>query len=84
VHSSPSILNRYLIFDEYGLVQELYWGPKAENCEIHILFAAIHFMIINIEYIQEYFKYPKKEHIVEYAEKFQKLGNPYNYFTHEK
>ena len=81
VHSSPNILNRYLIFDEYGLVKELRWGPKAENCEIHVLFAAIHFMIINIEYIQKYFKYPKKEDILKYTEKFQKLGHKYNYFS---
>lgn len=81
VHSSPNILNRYLIFDEYGLVKELHWGPKAENCKIIVLFAAIHFMIINIEYIQKYFKYPKKEDISEYTEKFQKLGHKYNYFS---
>jgi hypothetical protein len=81
VHSSPNILNRYLIFDEYGLVKELRWGPKAENCAIHILFAAIHFMTINIEYIQKYFKYSKKEDILKYTEKFQKLGHKYNYFS---
>lgn len=84
VHSSPNILNRYLIFDEYGLVKELRWGPIAENCEIYILFAAIHFMIINIEFIQEYFKYPKKENILNYTEKFQKLSQKYNYFSYEK
>ena len=81
VHSSPNILNRYLIFDEYGLVKELRWGPIAENCEIYALFAAIHFMIINIEYIQKYFKCPKKEDILKYTEKFQKLGHKYNYFS---
>lgn len=81
VHSSPNILNRYLIFDEYGLVKELRWGPIAENCEIHILFAAIHFMFFNIENIQKYFKYPKKEDILKYTEKFQKLGHKYNYFS---
>ncbi|GAI75124.1 unnamed protein product, partial [marine sediment metagenome] len=81
VHSSPNILNRYLIFDEYGLVKELRWGPIAENCKIHALFAAIHFMIFNIENIQKYFKYPKKEDILKYTEKFQKLGHKYNYFS---
>ena len=54
VHSSPDILERYLIFDENGLIKELYWGPKAEQCEIHPIFAAIHFMLIISEYLSDY------------------------------
>ena len=34
VHSSPDILERYLIFDENRLMKELSWGPKAEQCGI--------------------------------------------------
>lgn len=81
VHSSPNVLNRYLIFHENGLVQEIHWGPEAENCEIYTLIAAIHFMIINIEYIHKYFKYPEKDIISKNKEKLKILGTKYNYFN---
>jgi len=80
VHSSPDILERYLIFDENRLIKELYWGPKAENCEINSILAAIHFMIINLEYIHSYFGKPKKEDISKFWERTQELGNKYQYF----
>jgi len=80
VHSSPDILERYLIFDENRLMKELYWGPKAENCEISSIFAAIHFMIINLEYINNYFGYPKKKDISKFWERTQELGYKYHYF----
>ncbi|MDD3663605.1 MAG: hypothetical protein PHT84_07190, partial [Candidatus Pacebacteria bacterium] len=81
VHSSPNVLNRYLMFYENGLVQEIHWGPKAEKCEIHTLIAAIHFMIINIEYIHKYFKYPEKDTISQYKDKLKQIGDKYNYFS---
>ena len=79
VHSSPDILERYLIFDENGLIKELYWGPKAEQCEIHPIFAAIHFMLIISEYLSDYFGIPEKKDTEYFFEKMQKLGKEYNY-----
>lgn len=79
VHSSPPILNKYLKFCN-GFIKEIHWGPDAENCAPNTLFAAIHFMIINIEYIQEYFKYPDKDIILKYKDRFKDLGDKYNYF----
>jgi len=81
VHSSPDILERYFIFDENRLMKELYWGPKAENCEINSVFAAIHFMIINLEYIHSYFGFPKKEDISNFWKRIQELGYKYHYFN---
>lgn len=79
VHSSPDVLERYLLFDENGLMKELSWGPKAEQCGIHPIFAAIHFMIISLEYIHKYFSFPKKEDISKFWERTQKLGSKYQY-----
>ena len=80
VHSSPDILERYFIFDENRLMKKLRWGPVAENCEINPIFAAIHFMIINLEYIHNYFGHPKKEDISKFWERTQELGHKYKYF----
>ena len=80
LHSSPDILERYLIFYESGLLKELRWGPRAENYEINSIFAAIHFMIISLEYIHNYFGYPKKEDISKFWERTQKLGYKHHYF----
>ena len=80
VHSSPDILNRYLIFDEYELVKDIHWGPKAENCEIYTILSAINFMIINIEYIHNYFEHPEKDIISKYEDKLKKIGDKYHYF----
>jgi hypothetical protein len=83
VHSSPDVLEKYLIFDENGLMKELCWGPKAEQCEIHPIFAAIHFMIIISEYLSNYFGIPEKKDIDHFFEKMKKLGKKYNYFLEE-
>ena len=80
VHSSPDILERYLIFDENGLIKEISWGPKAEQCEINPIFAAIHFMVINLEYIHKKFSFPKKKDISKFWERTQKLGSKYQYY----
>ena len=79
VHSSPDILERYLIFDENELIKKIYWGPQAEKCEIAPIFASIHFMIMSLEYIHEYFSFPKKEDISKFWERAQELGNKYQY-----
>ena len=81
VHSSPDILERYLIFDENRLMKELRWGPDAEECEIAPIFASIHFMIMSLEYIHEYFNFPKKKDISKFWEKTQELGSKYKYFS---
>jgi len=60
-------------------MKELSWGPKAEQCEIDPIFAAIHFMIISLEYIHKYFSFPKKEDISKFWERTQKLGSKYQY-----
>jgi len=83
IHSSPEILPRYLITDENDLIKEIRWGPEAENCEITILFAAIHFMIIILEYLSNYFRIPEKKDIDYFFEKMKKLGRKYNYFLEE-
>ena len=83
IHSSPDILERYVIFDENRLMKELRWGPLAENCEIYPIFAAIHFMILSLEYIHNYFGHPKKEDISEFWERTQKLGYKYHYFDQD-
>ena len=80
VHSSPDILEKYLIFDENRLMKELRWGPKAEECEIAPIFASIHFMIMSLEYINEYFSFPKKEDISKFWGRTLELGNRYQYF----
>lgn len=80
IHSSPDILERYLIFYESGLLKELRWGPGAENCEINPIFAAIHFMLMSLEYINDYFGHPKKEDISKFWERTQELGKKYHYF----
>jgi hypothetical protein len=79
VHSSPEALERYFIFDENKLMKELYWGPIAEKCEIRSIFAAIHFMIISIEYIHKYFNFPKKEDISKFWKRTLELGYKYQY-----
>ncbi|HAJ33196.1 MAG TPA: hypothetical protein DCK79_07460 [Candidatus Atribacteria bacterium] len=83
IHSSPEILPRYLITDENDLIKEIRWGPEAENNEITILFAAIHFMIIILEYLSNYFRIPEKKDIDYFFEKIKKLGRKYNYFLEE-
>ena len=83
VHSSPDILERYLIFDENRLMKELSWGPKAEQCEIHPIFTAIHFILIISEYLSNYFGIPEKKDIDQFFEKMKKLGKKYNYFLEE-
>lgn len=83
VHSSPEILERYLISDENDLIREVHWGPKAENTEITPLFAAIHFMIIISEYLSNHFGIPEKKDIEHFFEKMKKLGRKYNYFLEE-
>ena len=83
VHSSPDILERYLIFDENRLMKELSWGPKAEQCEIHPIFAAIHFILIISEYLSNYFGIPEKKDIEHFFEKMKTLGKKYNYFLEE-
>ena len=80
IHSSPDILERYFIFDDNRLMKELCWGPKAENCEINSIFAAIHFMIINLEHIHSYFGHPKKKDISYFWKRIQELGYKYHYF----
>lgn len=84
VHSSPDILERYLIFDENRLMKELRWGPEAEECEIAPIFASIHFMIMSLEYIHGYFGFPKKEDILKFWGRTLELGNRYQYFFENK
>lgn len=79
VHSSPDILTRYFIFDKNDLIKKIYWGPQAEKCEIPPIFAAIHFMIISLDYIHKYFSFPKKEDISKFWERAQEIGNKYQY-----
>jgi len=79
VHSSPNILKRYFTFDKNDLIKKIYWGPHAEKCEIPPIFAAIHFMIISLEYIHKYFSFPKEEDISKFWERTQELGNKYKY-----
>jgi len=83
VHSSPDILERYLIFYKDGLLKELRWGPGAEDCEISSIFAAIHFMLIILEYLSNYFKIPEKKDIEHFFEKMKTLGHKYNYILEE-
>lgn len=83
VHSSPEILERYLILDENDSIMEIRWGPKAENSKITTLFAAIHFMIIILEYLSDYFKIPEKKDTDCFFEKMKTLGCRYNYFLEE-
>jgi len=83
VHSSPDILERYLIFHKGGLLKEIRWGPGAENNEIIPLFVAIHFMIIISEYLSNYFEIPEKKDIEHFFEKMKQLGKKYNYFLEE-
>jgi len=79
VHSSPDILERYLILDENRLIKELRWGPEAENCEITSIFVAIQFMIISLEYIHDYFRYPKMEDISKFGKKTGELAYKYQF-----
>ena len=83
VHSSPDILERYLIFYKDGLLKEIRWGPGAENTEINPIFDAIYFMITILEYLSDYFKIPEKKDIEHFFEKMKKLGRKYNYFLEE-
>ncbi len=80
VHSSPDILERYLIFYKDGLLKEIRWGPGAENTEINSIFAAIHFMLIISEYLSNYFGIPEKKDIEQFFENMKTLGYKYNYF----
>lgn len=80
VHSSPDILERYLIFDEKGLIKELHRDLAAEKCEITSIFVAIHFMIICLEYIHDYFKYPPMEDILKFGKRAGELGAKYKFF----
>jgi len=79
VHSSPDILERYLIFYKDGLLKEIRWGPEAENSEINPIFAAIHFILIISEYLYNYFGIPEKKDIDQFFEKMKKLGKEHNY-----
>ena len=83
IHSSPEILQRYLIFYKNGLLKEIRWGLKAENSEIAPFFVAIHFMIIILEYLSNYFGIPEKKDIDQFFEKMKQLGKKYNYFLGE-
>ncbi len=83
VHSSPETLERYLISDENDLIREIRWGPEAENSEIAPLFSAIHFMIIILEYLSDYFKIPEKKDIEHFFKKMKTLGHKYNYILEE-
>ena len=83
VHSSPDILERYLIFYKDGLLKEICWGPEAENTEINPIFDAIYFMITISEYLSNYFGVPSKKDIDQFFEKMKKLGKEYNYFLEE-
>lgn len=83
VHSSPEILKRYLILDENDLITEIRWSHKAENSEITTLFAAIHFLIIILEYLSDYFKIPEIKDIAKFFEKMKTLGCKYNYILEE-
>lgn len=83
VHSSPDILERYLIFYEGGLLKEIRWGPEAENTEINPIFDAISFMFEISEYLYNYFGIPEKKDIDQFFEKMKKLGKEYNYFLEE-
>lgn len=81
IHSSPNNLNRYWIFDKCaGGIEDFHQGPKAENCEIYCIIASIHFMIMIIECLSGYFKYPKKEDVSQFWEITKKLGSKYQYF----
>lgn len=83
VHSSPDILERYLIFYKDGLLKELRWGPGAEDPEISYIFVAIHFMLIISEYLSNYIGIPEKKDVDQFFEKMKKLGKEYNYFLEE-
>lgn len=83
VHSSPEILERYLILDENDLITEIRWGPKAENSEVTTLFAAIHFMLIILEHLSNYFGIPEKKDTEYFFEKMKQSGKEYNYFLEE-
>ena len=80
VHSLPDSPGKYLIFDKSGLLKELRWGPGAEDCEINSIFASIHFMIMSLGYINDYFGHPKKEDISNFWKRAQELGYKYEYF----
>lgn len=83
VHSSPDILERYLIFYKDGLLKEIRWGPEAENTEINPIFAAISFMVNISEYLYNYFGIPEKKDVDYFFKKMKKLGKEYNYFLEE-
>jgi len=83
VHSSPDILERYLIFYKDGLLKEIRWGPGAENSEITTLFAAIYSMLIISEYLSNNFGVPEKKDINQLFEKMRKLSKEYNYLLEE-
>lgn len=81
IHSSPVNLNRYWIFDsDVGGIKDFQWGPRAEYCEINCIIASIHFMIMILECLSTYFKYPKKEDVSQYWKIAKKLGSKYKYF----
>ena len=81
IHSSPNTLDRYWILDNCtGGLKGFYKGPKAENCEIYCIIASIYFMIMIIECLSGYFKYPKKEDVSRFWEITKKLGSKYKYF----
>jgi hypothetical protein len=85
IHSSPSMLDKYWIFDKCaGGIKDFRQGPKAENCEIYCIIASIHFMILIIECVFGYFKYPKKEDVSQFWETTKKIGSKYQYFENIK
>jgi CRISPR/Cas system-associated protein Cas5 (RAMP superfamily) len=81
IHSSPDNLNRYWIFDyNAGGIKDFHRGQRAEKCEINCIIASIHFMIMIMECLFTYFKYPKKEDVYQFWEITKKLGSKYKYF----
>jgi hypothetical protein len=81
VHSSPKMLDKYWIFEKcIGGIKDFHQGPKAENCQIYCIIASIHFMILIIKCVFDYFKYLKKEDVSQFWEITKTLGSKYQYF----
>jgi hypothetical protein len=77
-HSSPDSLGKFFNFDSKGNLIEIYWGPKAEECNIaEIFFTSIIFMNIICDYLFDYFKIPKKEEVDNFIKKSDILSNKY-------
>jgi len=77
-HSSPGSLGKFFNFDSKGNLIEIYWGPKAEECNIaEIFFTSIIFMHIICDYLFDYFGVPKKEEVDNFIKKSDILSNKY-------